>query len=99
MKVSKTREGNKLIVALEGRLDTLSSPDLEEELDTLLDGVETLIFDFAGLVYLSSAGLRVLVNAAQVMDARDGKMKVINANDYAMEIFEVTGLIDSLDVE
>lgn len=67
MNINITRNENELTVALQGSLDTLTSPDLEEELEDKLDGIEKLIFDFTGLEYISSAGLRVIVGSAQVM--------------------------------
>lgn len=99
MKATKTLEGKKLTVAIEGRLDTLTAPELETELEPALAGVETLIVDLARLAYISSAGLRVLVTAAQTMDEQDGQMKVLNANKDVRNIFEITGLTDALGVE
>lgn len=99
MKATKTLEGKKLTVAIEGRLDTLTAPELKTELEPALAGVETLIVDLARLAYISSAGLRVLVTAAQTMDEQDGQMKVLNANKDVRNIFEITGLTDALGVE
>ena len=98
MKVTMNRNGNELIVSLEGRLDTLTSPELEEQLEPALDGVEKLVFDFAELKYISSAGLRVLLTAMQVMEEQ-GEMIVKNVTSEVMEIFEVTGFIDDLNIE
>ena len=98
MKVTMNRNGNELIVSLEGRLDTLTSPELEEQLEPALDGVEKLVFDFAELKYISSAGLRVLLIAMQVMEEQ-GEMIVKNVTSEVMEIFEVTGFIDDLNIE
>lgn len=98
MKVTMNRNGNELIVSLEGRLDTLTSPKLEEQLGPALDGVEKLVFDFAELKYISSAGLRVLLTAMQVMEEQ-GEMIVKNVTSEVMEIFEVTGFIDYLNIE
>ena len=100
MKINITRNGNELTVALEGRLDTLTSPDLEEELeDKLDDDVEMLIFDFSGLEYISSAGLRVLVGAAQVMDEHVGDMVIRNLSVPVRDVFDVTGFSDAFDIE
>ena len=98
MKVTMNRNGNELIVSLEGRLDTLTSPKLEEQLEPALDGVEKLVFDFAELKYISSAGLRILLTAMQVMEEQ-GEMIVKNVTSEVMEIFEVTGFIDYLNIE
>ena len=91
-------EGNELTIALAGRLDTTTSPELEKELATKLDGVESLIFDFASLDYISSAGLRVILATQKTMNKK-GKMKLINVNSSIMEILDVTGMVDILTIE
>lgn len=95
MNVTLNRNGVELTVAIEGRLDTLTSPELEEALEPELDDVEKLIFDFAGLEYISSAGLRVLLAAQKEMD----EMSVRNVRPEVMEVFEVTGFSDFLNIE
>mgnify|MGYP002509854786 CR=1 FL=1 len=97
MKITKTQTGNNLTVALEGRLDTSTAPELENMLKNSLDGVRELTIDMASLDYLSSAGLRVLLGAQKTMN-KQGSMKVANVNDTVMEIFEVTGFVDILTV-
>ena len=99
MNINITRNGNELTVTLEGRLDTLTSPDLEDELEDKLDDVEKLVFDFGGLEYISSAGLRVLVGAAQVMDENDGDMVICNLSVPVRDVFDVTGFSDTFDIE
>lgn len=98
MTIEKIAEGNKLTVALGGRLDTTTAPKLETELKQNISGVEELVLDFAGLEYLSSAGLRVLLSAQKVMN-RQGSMVVKHVNETVMEIFEVTGFVDVLTIE
>ena len=98
MTITMNRQGTELTVALEGRLDTLTSPDLEEQLEPALKGVEKLIFDFEKLTYISSAGLRVLLTALQVMEDQ-GEMKVRNVCPEIMDVLQVTGLIDDINVE
>ena len=98
MTISKTLEGNNLTLALEGRLDTTTSPDLEETLGASLDGVTALVFDFTKLDYLSSAGLRVLLSAQKRMN-RQGSMKLVHVNDAVKEVFEITGFADFLTIE
>ena len=98
MKISKTQNGTELAVALEGRLDTITAPELESELKASLDGVTALTLDFAKLDYISSAGLRVLLSAQKTM-AKKGEMKVTHVNETIMEIFEVTGFSDILTIE
>ncbi len=98
LNIDKSTDGSKLTVALEGRLDTNTSPDLETSLQESLDGVTELVLDLEKLDYISSAGLRVLL-AAHKMMAKQGSMKVIHVNTTAMEIFEITGFLDILTVE
>ena len=98
MVINKTKEGTSLVIAVEGRLDTMTAPELETELRAGIDGVEELIIDFAGLDYISSAGLRVLLAAQKIMN-RQGEMVIKNVNDEVMEVFEVTGFVDILTIE
>ncbi len=98
MTIRKNRQGSALTISLEGRLDTLTAPQLEEELRSALDGVEDLTFDIDQLAYISSAGLRVLLSAQKVMN-RQGSMKVCHVKPEIMEIFEVTGFVDILTLE
>ena len=98
LKINKTCEDAKLTVALEGRLDTTSSPELEKSLQESLDGVSELIMDLSGLEYISSAGLRVLLSAQKIM-MKQGSMKLIHVNETVMEIFEVTGFVEILTIE
>ena len=98
MTIQKALNGNKLDVALEGRLDTTTAPQLEAELKASLDGITELNLDFEKLEYLSSAGLRVLLAAQKVMN-RQGKMVIRHVNETIQEVFEVTGFIDILTIE
>ena len=98
LNINKQAENGKLVIALEGRLDTTTSPVPEVELKSSLDGVTELIMDFEKLEYISSAGLRVLLTAHKAMAAREG-MKVTNVNELVMEVFEVTGFSDILTIE
>lgn len=97
MDIHKEKAGNALTIALEGRLDTITAPELEAELQTSLEGVETLTFNLARLDYISSAGLRVLLSAHKLMSRRGG-MTVTNVNETVMEVFEVTGFLDMLNI-
>ena len=96
--IEKTLNAPALTVALIGRLDTTTAPDLEKELKASLDGITELTFDLAALEYISSAGLRVLLSAQKTMN-RQGTMKLTHVNETIMEIFEVTGFSDILTVE
>ena len=98
LNIEKRENASELIVALAGRLDTTTAPELETELKASLDGVTALIFDMAALGYISSAGLRVLLSAQKLMN-KQGEMKVLHVNDTIMEIFEVTGFSDILTIE
>ena len=98
MTITMNKNGKELTVALEGRLDTLTAPDLEEKLEASLAGVEKLVFDFEKLQYISSAGLRVLLTALQVMEEQ-GEMKLKNVCPEIMDVFKITGLIEDLRVE
>ena len=98
MTTNKLFEGERLTLTLSGRLDTNSSPALEAELKQSVGRVKELIFDFSGVEYISSAGLRVLLAAQKVMN-RQGSMKLIGVNDDVMEVFEITGFSDILTIE
>ena len=99
MNINKTKNESALTIALEGRLDTTTAPQLESELKASLDGVEKLVLDFDGLDYLSSAGLRVLLATQKNMTKQGGSMMVCNVNEAINEIFEVTGFSDVLTIE
>ena len=98
MKIIRNQNGGCLTIALEGRLDTTTAPELEQEIKLSLGGVTELVMDFAKLDYISSAGLRVLLAANKTM-MKQGSMKVIHANEMVMEVFEVTGFADILTIE
>ncbi|MBQ7264996.1 MAG: STAS domain-containing protein [Firmicutes bacterium] len=98
MTITKDLNDKKLTVALEGRLDTATSPELEASLKEDIDNVTELVFDISKLEYISSAGLRVLLSSQKIMN-KQGKMTVTGANESVMEIFEVTGFIDILNIE
>lgn len=84
MEIKKNQEGTKLNIALEGRLDTTTAPQLENELKSSMDGITDMSFDFGELEYISSAGLRVLLSAQKVMN-KQGKMVIKNVNESIME--------------
>lgn len=97
MTITKTAENGTLRIALEGRLDTNTAPQLEAELKTSLSGITELELDFSGLEYISSAGLRVLLAAQKTM-SRQGKMTIQNVNETIMEVFEITGFVEILTI-
>ena len=98
MTITKQAEGKKLTLALEGRLDTTTAPELEAELNASLDGITDLVLDMKDLVYLSSAGLRVVLAAQKRMN-KQGHMTVKNVCAAIMEVFEITGFVDILDIQ
>ena len=98
MTITKQQNGSNLVLALEGRLDTITSPELEAELKKDLNSVESLVLDFSKLDYISSAGLRVLLSAHKTMSAKGG-MKVKNVNEIVSEVLDVTGFSDILTIE
>lgn len=97
MEIIKTAEDSKLTVAVKGRLDTTTAPELEEALNAELEGMKELELDFSELEYISSAGLRVLLATQKKMQGQ-GTMTVTGVNDIVMEVFEVTGFCDILNI-
>ena len=98
MTITTNLNGKALEIALEGRLDTMTAPDLEAELNKTMADADTLTLDFSKLEYISSAGLRVLLSAHKVMSSKGG-MKITNVNEIVQEVFEVTGFSDILTIE
>ena len=98
MTINKTKNGTNLTVAVGGRLDTITAPELEAALKDELEGISALTLDFSDLEYISSAGLRVLLSAQKRM-SKQGEMKVTGVSEIIMEIFEVTGFCDILTIE
>ena len=98
MTITKNQNGSVLEIALAGRLDTMTAPELEAELSKSMDGAESLILDFSKLDYISSAGLRVLLSAHKAMAGKGG-MKLTHVNEIVQEVFDVTGFSDILTIE
>ena len=98
LSIGKTIENSKATLKPEGRLDTVTAPEMENTVKEVLTGVSELTLDFEKLEYISSAGLRVLLSAQKAMN-KQGKMKLINVNETIMEIFDVTGFSDILTIE
>ena len=98
MKMEIKSNAEEAIVEIVGRLDTTTAPALDKTINEDMAGVKTLILDFKGLEYISSAGLRVLLNAQKKMQ-KIGEMKVMNVNESVMEVFEITGFADILTIE
>ena len=98
MTIDKQINGSELTLSLTGRLDTTTAPDLEAVIKENITGVTNLVMDFAGLEYLSSAGLRVILSAQITMN-KQGEMVIRNVNETINEVFEITGFIDILTIE
>lgn len=97
MEIKKNKNGSQLNVAIVGRLDTVTAPDLEADVNADLAGVDDLVLDFADLQYISSAGLRVILSLQKTMN-KNGKMTIKNVNDTVMDVFEITGFADILNI-
>ncbi len=98
MNITFSKENNKLVVVPEGKIDTITAPEFENIIQENLDGVDNITIDFNLVEYISSAGLRVLLALQKVMNKK-GDMKLINVCDEVMEVFEITGFIDILNVD
>ena len=98
MTIEKTIKDAAVILKTEGRLDTITAPELEAVIDECVEGIRELVLDFDGLQYVSSAGLRVILKAQKLMNAR-GSMKLINVNETIMEVFDISGFADILTIE
>ena len=97
MTIHKTVQDKEACIALEGRLDTTTAPELETAVKESLEGISALTFDFEKLEYISSAGLRVLLGAQKMMN-KQGKMVISHVNQTVMEVFEITGFVDILTI-
>ena len=98
MTIKKIPDGNKLTAEIEGRIDTTTAPEFENELKGSIEGVTELVLDFGNVKYISSAGLRVLLSLHKQL-TKQGEMKLVNVSEDIMEIFEVTGFSDILTIE
>jgi anti-sigma B factor antagonist len=98
MEITKNIQDNTATLFLAGRLDTMTAPELERELQDILPNAKDLVLDFEQLEYISSAGLRVLLSAQKIM-SKQGQMRITHVNETIMEIFEVTGFVDILTIE
>ena len=98
MKINKDLKDGKLVLSIEGEINSFTAPELEEVIKNDLSGVKSLVLDLKDVEYLSSAGLRVLLVAHKVM-AKQGKMSLRNVNKSVMEVFDITGFSNILDIE
>ena len=98
MTVEIKKNLDELILEITGRLDTITAPTLDKTINDHFDEFESLILDLKNLEYISSAGLRVLLSAQKKMQQK-GAMKVINVCEEVMDVFEMTGFADILNIE
>ena len=98
LEIKKNKEGSSLDIKVSGRLDTTTAPQLDEEINSSIEGVDDLKLDFADLEYISSAGLRVLLATQKIMN-KQGSMKVVSVSEPVMEVFEITGFSEILTIE
>ena len=98
MIIKKKQENNKMVIELDGRLDTNTAPKLEEEISNMIDNIENLQINMENLQYIASAGLRVLLSLHKKI-TKKGTMVIVGANETIMEVFKVTGFSDILTIK
>lgn len=98
LKIEKNMTEKHALLALSGRLDTTTAPELEAALEPVLSEAAELTVDLSGLEYISSAGLRVILKAQKAM-TRQGSMKLVHVPEAVMEVFDITGFVDFLTIE
>lgn len=98
MNIRMQKEEQTLTISMEGRLDAIAAPDLEDVFRHNLNGVEMLVLDFEKIEYISSAGLRAILSAQKVMNTQ-GEMILCNVNEVIMAVLEVTGFADIMQIE
>lgn len=99
MKISSAVENEKAKVSVEGRIDTVTAPELEGKLKEIMPDVTELVLDLSELIYISSAGLRVLLAAHKTMMKKNGTLIIANANEDVLEIFSITGFSKILNIK
>ena len=99
MIIDVSNEQNIYTVVLSGRLDTMTSPDLKKELESVLPAAEKVVFDLTDLEYISSAGLRVVLSTYQAMDDKDGEFVILHPTEMVLKVFKLTQLDDFLTIE
>ncbi|MCI6825078.1 MAG: STAS domain-containing protein [Ruminococcus bromii] len=100
MQIKSDISSKNIVISLIGRLDTITSPQLEEEINSFsLENIETVILDLKELEYISSAGLRVVLMIHKKMNKLGGQLKLINVNDMILNIFDMTGMSEFLNIQ
>ncbi len=98
MNINIEKTNGVTLMALEGRLDTTTAPELEKAINGEGAALKSLVLDFKGVDYISSAGLRVLLTAQKKMNAQ-GHMELVGVSEAVMDIFEMTGFADILEIK
>lgn len=98
MTINVNKEGEKLTIAPEGRIDSVTAPEFAKAVEDNLEGTKDLVIDFAKLDYISSAGLRVLLSTQKTM-TKVGNMKLVHVGDVIMDVLNITGFVDILTIE
>jgi len=99
MLITETRQGDIVVLAVEGRLDSNTSDQFEKQLLSMVDeGEARFVLDFGGLDYISSAGLRVLLKAAKELKKKDGRLCLCALRDYVREVFDMSGFATFLPI-
>lgn len=100
MEITKARNNQNIIFTLNGRLDTMTAPQFEEEIkNTSFEDTETVTVNMRDLEYVSSSGLRVIMTLYKKLKSQNGSLKLVNVNSNIMELFSMTGLDEYLDIE
>jgi anti-anti-sigma factor len=99
MTITKNRTINKLVLTLEGRLDTTTAPQLQEELIPEFNDTKRIELDFGKLAYVSSAGLRVLLLGEKTAKSKGGSMILLNVSDEIRTVLEITGFSGILTIK
>ena len=99
LSITKTKDNDTLNAVISGRIDTSTSPELDNEIKSSLDGIKKLVLDFTKVEYISSSGLRVLLSLHKTMAAADGELIISKPAEMVVEVFEVTGFADILNIE
>lgn len=92
------KQGNTLIVKPEGKLDTATSPVLGKEITEHLDGIQNVVLDLKDVAYTSSGGIRMMLEIEQLLEDRGGKMTVCHVNDYILNVFDMVGFMNIVEV-
>lgn len=99
LSINEKMDGNTLTVTLNGKITSTTAPDLTSVLEGKLESLDKLIFDFSGLEYITSAGIRIILNALQTLEEHDAEMVLRNVNDDIMDVFRMTGFLEVLTIE